>query len=48
MIKLQYFNGKDWITVSEWVSEWAAWTSIGSDCLNYRTIDENGNVLTIR
>ncbi len=46
MIKLQYFNGTEWITVSTWASEWMAWVSLGGDDYNYRTIDENGKVLT--
>lgn len=48
MIKLQFFDGKHWITVSEWVSEHLAWISLGGDDINYRTIDEDGNVLTVK
>lgn len=46
MIKLQYWNGDEWITVSEWQVEIAAWWSLGNDNLNYRTIDADGKVLT--
>ena len=46
MIKLQYFNGTKWIEVSEWVTEKLAWISLGGDTYNYRTVDEDGNVLT--
>lgn len=46
MIKLQYFNGTDWATVSTWGNETIAWVSLGGDDYNYRTIDENGKVLT--
>ena len=46
MIELQYFNGDNWETVSEWPTEFLAWISLGGDDYNYRTIDENGTVLT--
>ena len=46
MIKLQYFNGTDWETVSTWVNEMLAWISLGEDNYNYLTVDEGGNVLT--
>ena len=46
MIELQYFNGTKWITVSTWANDWMAWVSLGNDNYNYRTIDENGNVIT--
>jgi expansin (peptidoglycan-binding protein) len=46
MVKLQYFNGKKWIDCGEFHNERIAWISLGSDNLNYRTIDENGAVLT--
>lgn len=46
MIELQYFNGKEWVYVSEWISEHLAWISLGSDNYNYRTVDQDGNVLT--
>lgn len=45
-VTLQYFNGKEWIFVSEWVNETLAWVSLGDDDFNYRTVDENGEVLT--
>ena len=46
MIKLQYFNGTEWITVSAWGNEQIAWSTLGGDDYNYRTIDEDGKVLT--
>lgn len=46
MIKLQYFNGKKWVDVSTWQNETIAWISLGGDDFNYRTVDEQGNVLT--
>ena len=46
MIELQYFNGTEWATESTWVNETIAWVSLGGDDYNYRTIDENGKVLT--
>ena len=46
MIELQYFNGTEWTTVSTWANEWMAWVSLGGDDYNYRTVDENGKVLT--
>jgi hypothetical protein len=44
MITLQYFNGKEWVNVGQWLNERMAWISLGSDNFNYRTIDENGNI----
>lgn len=46
MIELQYFNGTEWVKVSEWTQEYLAWVSLGGDNYNYRTVDENGKVLT--
>jgi hypothetical protein len=46
MITLQYFNGQEWVTVSEWQNETLAWISLGGDDYNYRTIDNSGNVIT--
>lgn len=46
MITLQYFDGEKWIDAGKFYTEWAAWTSLGFDNQDYRTIDENGNVLT--
>ena len=45
MIKLQYYNGQEWTTVSEWNSAYAAWVSLGEDTLNYRSLDAQGNVI---
>ena len=46
MVILQYFNGKEWVYVSTWNNEDMAWISLGGDDFNYRTVDQNGNVLT--
>lgn len=46
MITLEYFNGKEWIFVSEWINETFAWVSLGGDDFNYRTLDKDGKVLT--
>jgi hypothetical protein len=46
MIELQYFNGTEWKPVSTWQNEVLAWVSLGGDDHNYRTVDENGKVLT--
>lgn len=46
-IHLQYFNGRHWVLVSQWQSETLAWASLGTDDLNYRTVDSStGRVLT--
>ncbi len=44
MIRIQYFNGKEWTTVSEWATD-IGWASLGGDTYNYRMIDENDNIL---
>lgn len=46
MITLQYWNGKTWVYEGKFYNENSAWISLGGDDLNYRTIDENGNILT--
>ena len=46
MITLEYFNGNEWVFVSTCTNESIAWISLGGDDFNYRTVDENGNVLT--
>lgn len=46
MIKLEYWNGKEWVLCSQWLNEALAWMSLGADNLNYRTVDALGNVLT--
>ncbi len=46
MITLQYWNGTSWQDVSEWGNENSAWISLGGDDANYRTVAENGEVLT--
>ena len=45
MIKLQYYNGENWETISEWESALAAWISLGGDTINYRTIDYEGSLI---
>ena len=46
MIELQYFNGTELIRVSTWGNEQIAWATVGGDDYNYRTINEDGKVLT--
>jgi len=41
MITLQWFNGKKWEYVGEYVNE----MTLGEDNYIYRTIDERGNIL---
>ena len=47
MIRLQYYNGKEWQTVSEWGNAEIAWATLGGDTYNYRIVDENDNVLKV-
>jgi hypothetical protein len=47
MVQLQYYNGTEWVNEgTPWANETLAWWSLGDDNYNYRTIDEQGNVLT--
>jgi expansin (peptidoglycan-binding protein) len=46
MIYLQYFDGTDWIDCGTFHHEDFAWISLGGDDSGYRTVDENGKVLT--
>ena len=46
MITLEYFNGIEWIFAGKYGNEHLAWSSLGYDCVDYRTVDENGKVLT--
>ena len=46
MITLEYFNGKEWVRAGEFHSEHIAWISLGGVNLNYRTVNEDGKVLT--
>lgn len=46
MVKLEYFNGKEWVDAGVFPNERIAWISLGGDDVNYRTVDEDGNVLT--
>lgn len=46
MVRLEYFSNGEWIDCGEFHSERIAWISLGSDNLNYRTVDkETGEVL---
>lgn len=46
MITLEYFNGEEWVKAGSFTNEKIAWLSLGGDYFNYRTVDENGKVLT--
>lgn len=46
MIKLEYWNTKEWVEAGEFNNENICWMSLGGDDLNYRTVDETGKVLT--
>jgi hypothetical protein len=46
MIKLQYWNGQQWVDAGDFYNEGMAWASLGSDNKNYRTITESGEVLS--
>jgi hypothetical protein len=46
MIKIQYYDGSKWVPAGEFCNEMLCWVSLGDDNVNYRTIDENGNILT--
>lgn len=47
IVQLQYNTGIAWVHVSDWYSEHLAWVSLGSDNLNYRTVNTiTGEVLT--
>ena len=47
MFNLEYWNGGQWVHVSEWSVEAMAWNSLGGDDFNYRTvIAETGEVVT--
>ena len=48
MIELQYFNGVTWERVSTWHNDFLAWSSLGGDNRNYRTIDENKKVISYK
>lgn len=45
MVTLEYFDGEKWNYVNSFSNERIAWVSLGGDDFNYRTVDENGNVL---
>jgi hypothetical protein len=46
MIKLEYYDGAKWCQAGDFITEKWAWVSLGGDDENYRTVDENGKVLT--
>jgi hypothetical protein len=47
MIRLEYFNGKEWVKAGEFFNENVAWISLGGDDINYRTVDsDTDEVLT--
>ena len=46
MVTLQWFDGQKWVDTETWQNETLAWVSLGGDDYNYRTVDENGKVLT--
>ena len=45
MVRLEYFNGKEWVLVEGWHNAGAACATLGGDTFNYRVVDENGKVL---
>lgn len=45
MVRLEYFNGKEWVFVQEWQNAEIAWATLGGDTFNYRVVDEKGIVL---
>jgi hypothetical protein len=47
MIELQFFDGNNWVPAGNFYTERSAWISLGGDNFNYRTVDENGDVLTV-
>ena len=48
MVKIEYFNGKEWVHAGgPFGNEMIAWISLCGDDYNYRTVDEDtGKVLT--
>lgn len=46
MILLQYYNGKEWVLVGKYITENMAWISLGGDDIDYRTVTEDGSVIT--
>lgn len=47
MIKLEYWNGNEWVSAGDWPNENIAWISLGGDDVNYRTVDaDTGEVIT--
>lgn len=47
MVYVQYWNGSEWISAGgPFGNETVALMTLGGDNYNYRTVDENGKVLT--
>lgn len=47
MVRLEYWNGEQWIFVDKYPSDKMAWIALGGDNYNYRTVDIfTGIVLT--
>jgi len=47
MVRLEYWNGEQWVHCGTWHNENIAWVSLGGDDQNYRTVDnDDGTVLT--
>lgn len=47
MVRLEFFNSKEWVFVGEYANENIAWITLGGDNFNYRVVNENGDVLKI-
>jgi expansin (peptidoglycan-binding protein) len=46
MVRLEYFNGTEWILIDVYHNEHIAWVTLGGDDYNYRTVSMRGQVLT--
>jgi hypothetical protein len=45
MIRLEFWNGTEWLFAGKFFKEKLAWISLGGDVINYRILDSAGNVL---
>ena len=45
-VRLEYWNGVQWVPCGAFFNERNAWISLGGDDMDYRTLDSAGNVLT--